>query len=111
MFKILKELLLNFFQDKNSSKRPKIEYIDANSFFFDSKKTHYQCENWVLSEKEYYYYDGFDFKKLEMIIYELNYSTDYIPTPSGIILHPCNIFFKNQNNQFNRTSKKLKIIV
>jgi hypothetical protein len=92
---------------------PEIEYTPTTLRFFEPKKSNTECESWILSEKEYYYYDGMNFKKIEAIIYEYNINSidEPVATPPGIVFHPSNVFTKLCDGNISQVSKKLKMIM
>lgn len=112
--------LLNALKYNRINGYPRIEYVNdaddkriitSNNPIFDSEKTTSECEDWVLSDKEHYYYDGIDFRKIDMIIYESIIFDEPTMTPPGITFYPSNIFIKGCDNNFIRISKKLKIVM
>jgi hypothetical protein len=82
-------------------KRPKLEYADSANSLFNSYKSVFDCDHWVLSEEEYYYYTGKEYKKIEGIIYVLDMNSkigdERVATPPG--------------NVYLKTSQKLKMIL
>jgi hypothetical protein len=96
-------------------KRPKLEYIDSSNRVFDKCKSVFDCEHWTLSDEEYYYYTGKEYKKIEGIVYILDTSLDSekepVATPPGIIMYPSNVSIKYPGNIYLKISQKLKIIL
>lgn len=95
--------------------KPRIEYVDVRHDIFDKHKTAFDYEHWTLSNKEFYFYTGKQYKKIEAVIYELdtsiNFDEEPVATPPGIVVHPSNICIKYPGNIYLKTSQKLKIIL